>query len=168
MNRTTFPGRWVSCTIVIVGLMLCVPAAAQSVKKVKIEELAAYIQSSDHPLVVNFWATWCAPCIEEIPYFQKEIKKYAGQRAELLLVSLDFPDAYRTKLPAFIKKHNYEATFFWLDETNADHFCPKIDPKWDGAIPATLFVNNKKSYRKFFGRQLTEPQFVLNMQELVK
>ena len=53
-----------------------VAVQAQVVKKVKIEELATYIRNSDHPLIVNFWATWCAPCIQEIPYFQEEVKKY--------------------------------------------------------------------------------------------
>jgi thiol-disulfide isomerase/thioredoxin len=160
--------RSISYLLVFAALAFAVPASAQSVKKVKIGELADYIKNSDHPLVVNFWATWCAPCIEELPYFQQEIKKYADQKAELLLVSMDFPEAYPSKVSSFIKKNNYQATFFWLDETNADLFCPQVDPKWDGAIPATLFINNKSGYRKFYGRQLTEPQFVLNMKDLVK
>lgn len=150
-------------------VLFCSAAAfGQQVKKVKIEELAEYIRQSDHPLVVNFWATWCAPCLKEIPYFQEEVKKYAGQKAELILVSLDFPEAYPSRLTTFIKKQQYEASFYWLDETNADHFCPQIDPKWSGSIPSTLFVNNKSGHRRFVERQLTHPQFVLAMQDLVK
>lgn len=151
-------------------LALCIAniAFAQNIKKVKIEELADYIAKSDRPLVVNFWASWCAPCVKEIPYFHEEIKKYAEQKAELVLVSLDFADAYPAKIASFIKKNNYDASFFWLNETNADHFCPLIDSKWTGSIPSTLFVNNKKSYRKFFERQLTEPQFAIEMKELVQ
>ena len=151
-------------------LALCtaLPAAAQTIKKVKIGELVDYIKQSDRPLVVNFWATWCAPCIEEIPYFQEEVKKNAAQKVELVLVSLDFPDAYPSKLSAFIKKNNYQASFFWLDETNADHFCPQIDSQWSGSIPSTLFINNKTGYRKFFERQLTHPQLTENIQALVQ
>ena len=153
---------------VIFWLCMGTIAQAQSVKKVKIEELADYIAKSDRPLVVNFWATWCAPCVAEIPYFQEEVKKYAAQKAELVLVSLDFTDAYPSKISSFIKKKKYEASFFWLNETDADHFCPAIDKKWSGSIPSTLFINNKTGYRKFYERQLTHPQFVLNMQDLVK
>ena len=140
---------------------------AQTVKKVKIEELAEYIRKSDHPLVVNFWATWCAPCVEEIPYFQSEVKKYADRKVELLLVSLDFVEAYPKQLTAFIQKKKYEASFYWLNETNADHFCPQIDAKWSGSIPSTLFINNKTGYRKFFERQLTDRQMEVEVKALV-
>ena len=61
---------------VLALLTFCaIGVSAQVVKKVQIRELEDYIKSSDHPLVVSFWATWCAPCIEEIPYLQDEIKK---------------------------------------------------------------------------------------------
>ncbi|HEY0680652.1 MAG TPA: TlpA disulfide reductase family protein [Chitinophagaceae bacterium] len=145
-----------------------VPVSGQVIKKIKAEELADYIRNSNHPLIVNFWATWCAPCIAELPYFQEEVKKYADQKAELVLVSLDFADAYPVQISNFIKKKKFEATFFWLNESDADHFCPVIEPKWTGSIPSTLFINNQKGFRKFYERQLTHPQFVLNMQELVK
>ena len=149
--------------------LLCIGAGAQAqtIKKVKIEELAEYIRKSDHPLVVNFWATWCAPCVEEIPYFQEEVKKYADQKVELLLVSLDFKEAYPTQIAAFVQKKKFEASFYWLNETNADHFCPQIDEKWSGSIPSTLFINNKTGYKKFFERQLTERQLVLEVKSLV-
>lgn len=161
MSKKLFP---VLCAFLLIGAA----GFSQTIKKVKIEDLAEYIKKSDHPLVVNFWATWCAPCVEELGYFSTEIKKFQQQKAELVLVSLDFEDAYPAKIASFVKKKKYEASFYWLNETNADHFCPQIDPKWTGSIPSTLFINNKTGYRKFFERQLTHPQFTLNMQELVK
>jgi thiol-disulfide isomerase/thioredoxin len=160
--------KFIPYLVMTAAMFISVAVSAQTVKKVKIEELAEYIRQSDRPLVVNFWATWCAPCLKEIPYFQEEVKKYAGQKAELVLVSLDFPEAYPSRLTTFIKKQKYEASFYWLDETNADHFCPQIDPKWSGSIPSTLFVNNKTGYRRFVERQLTHPQFILAMQDLMK
>ena len=152
---------------VLALLTFCaIGVSAQVVKKVQIRELEDYIKSSDHPLVVSFWATWCAPCIEEIPYLQDEIKKY--DKVEFVLVSLDFRDSYPATLTSFIKKKNFQATFYWLNEINADMCCPKIDPKWDGSIPATLLVNNASSYRKFFDRQLTQPQVVQELRLLTK
>lgn len=139
------------------GVLLAAGAHAQ-VKKVKVTDLEAYIQNSDHPLMISFWATWCVPCVEEIPWFQEGVAKFADQKVELILVSLDFPKDYPNKLESFIKKKNWQATFYWLDETNADYFCPKIHPRWEGGIPATLFVNNKTGYRRFFDRALTDRQ----------
>jgi thiol-disulfide isomerase/thioredoxin len=140
---------------------------SQTIRKVKITEVEEYIKNSDHPLVVNCWATWCAPCIEEIPYFMETVKKYSDQKVELLLVSLDFQTSYPAKIQELIKRKKFEATFFWLNETNADYFCPKIDPKWDGTLPSTLFVNNKTAYRQFFGRPMTDRQVELEVKKLV-
>ncbi|HLY69461.1 MAG TPA: TlpA disulfide reductase family protein [Puia sp.] len=141
---------------------------AQGIRKVKIDELKSYIEKSDHPLIVNFWATYCVPCAHEIPYFQTEAKKYKTEGVELILVSLDLPDFYPAKISAFVKKENYTSAVLWLDESNADYFCPKIDQRWTGGIPSTLFVNNKHAYHKFFERQLTEPQVEDNIKALVK
>src|SRR5689334_23730200 len=90
--------------------------SAQKIQKVKIEALADYIKKSDHPVVVNFWATWCSPCTHELVYFESNIKKYKEQKVELILVSLDFAKDYPTKVADFLKKNNYEGSFFWLDE----------------------------------------------------
>jgi thiol-disulfide isomerase/thioredoxin len=131
----------------------------QGVKKVKITDLEKTIAESKTPLIVNFWATFCLPCIEEIPYFQEEVKKHRNDSVQLILVSLDLPDYYPSKIKSFATKHKFTAPIAWLDETNADYFCPKVDPKWSGAIPATLFVNNATGYRKFFEEQLSADQF---------
>lgn len=141
-----------SCLLLVTSLLLA------QVKKIKITDLEAHIQNSDHPLVISFWATWCAPCVEEIPWLQEGVAKFAGQQVELVLVSLDFPRDYPKGIEAFIKKKNFKATFYWLDETNADYFCPKIHPRWEGGIPATLFVNKETGYRRFFDRALTDRQ----------
>lgn len=153
---------------IIAMLVFSVTVAGQTIKKVKIEELGSYIKKSDHPLVISFWATWCLPCIHEIPWLQAAIKQQQGKKVEYILVSLDFTEAYPHKIDAFAKQQKFEATLFWLDETDADHFCPRIDEKWSGGIPANLFVNNKTGYRKFIGRQLTERQAVLETELLVK
>ena len=141
--------------------------SAQKIQKVKIEALADYIKKADHPIVVNFWATWCAPCTHELVYYESNIKKYKEQKVELILVSLDFPKDFPSKVAEFLKKNQYEGSFFWLDETNADHFCPMIDAKWDGAIPATLFLNPKTGHRSFFDRQVTEAQLVIELKAVV-
>lgn len=139
----------------------------QSVRKVKITDLETYITNCDHPLIVNFWATYCVPCIKEIPYFQSTAAKYKDKGVELILVSLDMPDFYPSKISAFAEKNNYTVPIMWLDETNADYFCPKVDKNWSGGIPCSLFINNKTHYRQFFDRQLTDRQVVQAIDALV-
>ena len=152
--------------ITVCFLLMASWVFSQTIKKVKVTEVEEYIKNSDHPIVLNCWATWCAPCVEEIPYFMETVKKYSEQKVELVLVSLDFAKSYPAKIQELIKKQHFEATFFWLNETNADYFCPKIDPKWDGTLPSTLLVNSKTGYRSFFGRPMTDRQIELEVGRL--
>jgi thiol-disulfide isomerase/thioredoxin len=154
-------------SFLLLSIVLAGNVLAQ-VKKVKITDLEAYIQQSDHPLMISFWATWCVPCVEEIPWFQEGVAKFKEQKVELILVSLDFARDYPNKIESFIKKKNFQATFYWLDETNADYFCPRVHPRWEGGIPATLFVNNKTGYRRFFDRALTDRQVEPEIKAMLK
>lgn len=141
---------------------------AQEIKKVRIDELKNYINQSKKPLVINFWATWCKPCVEELPYLIAKTKAYANKGVELVLVSLDFEESYPKDIKSFLKKNNYEAINFWLNETDATEFCPIIDKKWEGTIPVTLMLDNTKNYRKFYGFSLTPREVEKALQELVK
>jgi thiol-disulfide isomerase/thioredoxin len=143
------------------------PASGQAIQKVKITDLERVITYSDHPMIVNFWATFCVPCVKEIPYFQSTVDGYKAQQVELVLVSLDLPDYYPARITSFAKSHAFLSRILWLDETNADYFCPKVDPRWTGGIPCSLFINNKTHYRRFFDRQLTEPQVDLEIKKML-
>lgn len=149
-----------SIRIILVGVFLFsgVTAFTQEIKSIKITELEKTIAENKTPLIINFWATWCKPCIEEIPYFQAEVANHKPDSLQLILVSLDMKEMYPKGLSSFVKKRKISATVVFLDETNADYFCPKVDAKWSGAIPASLFINNKTGYRKFVEDQLTEEE----------
>ena len=135
--------------------LLYLSSTAQEIPKWKIEQLESYIKNADKPTIVNFWATFCKPCIEEIPYFQNLAKKYKSSGIQLLLVSLDLPEDYK-KIKPFAIKRKITEPIVYLDETNADIFCPRVDESWSGVIPASLFFNPLTSYRVFFEDQLSE------------
>lgn len=140
---------------------------AQTIPKWKIGELEEHIKKSGKPIIVNFWATYCIPCIEEIPYFQDVIKNYKDQEIELLLVSMDFEEMYPGKIRKFADKLKFKAPIVWLNETNADYFCPIIDPRWSGVMPATLFVNNKTGFRSFYEEKISKEKFEQEIKKLV-
>ena len=154
--------------LLAVGLLIAAVAGAQEIKKLSVDELDAYIAKSDKPLVVNFWATWCSSCVEEIPYFISTVKEKYNDQVELLLVSLDVKRYYPQTIKAFAAKKNFSVPIAWLNESNADVFCPRIDKAWGGEIPVTLMVNNNKSYRKFYDRGLTQVQFERELKTLVE
>jgi len=140
----------------------------QQIKKVKITDVQKMIDTISVPLIVNMWATWCGPCVREIPWFEKIAANFKESKVKILLVSLDFPEDYPKQLQQFVKEKGYSSEVVWLDETNADIFCPVIDSTWGGTIPVSLFVNNKKHYRQFFNHQLTEPRFELELKKLIE
>ena len=115
--------------------------------------IAPYLkQEGSKTYVVNFWATWCAPCVKELPHFETLQLNYKDS-VEVILVSLDFPHQYETKLKPFIQKHNLKSKVVVLDDPDMNSWIPKVDPQWDGAIPVTLIYNTSK--RLFYSRTFT-------------
>jgi thiol-disulfide isomerase/thioredoxin len=135
--------------------VLSICCYSQSIKNWKITDLSTLIEKSDSVLVINFWATFCVPCIEEIPDLINISRSHEKEKVKLYLISLDLADYYPAKIKKFVTKNKYEATIAWLNESNADYFCPIISLEWSGAIPATLFVNPKTGYKKFVEKKLT-------------
>ena len=157
-----------TAAILVIFWLAGLAARAQGIQKMKITELASYITLCDHPLIVNFWATHCPPCINEIPWLQNTVTRYKEQGVELVLVSLDRPADYPARIAAFARKNDLSARILWLSETNADTVRSLVDPHWSGGLPSSLFINNAAHYRRFFDRQLTEPQVELAVKELIK
>jgi thiol-disulfide isomerase/thioredoxin len=149
-------------------LVFCETTQAQTIRKVKIYDVLKMMDTATTPLVVNFWASWCKPCVQEIPWFEKSVAALKDKKVKLVLVSLDFPEDYPKGIQEFAKKNGYQSRIVWLDETDADYFCPKIDKNWQGAIPATVLVNNKKKFRKFYGQQLPEEKLKLALLEMLE
>jgi thiol-disulfide isomerase/thioredoxin len=102
--------------------------------------------------VINFWATWCAPCVKELPAFEKLKEQYAEMNVEVLLVSLDFPKQKEKKLIPFINRKKIHSKVVLLDDVNEDYWIKEINDQWSGAIPATLIynANSRKFYEQSF------------------
>ncbi|MEP7165359.1 MAG: TlpA disulfide reductase family protein [Ferruginibacter sp.] len=153
--------------IAVLFLAAVFTANSQQIAKWKITDVEKYIAAKNGDvLVINFWASFCKPCVAEIPSFIKIVGKYKSSQVKLMLVSLDLPSYYPTKIASFAKQHHFNTNIVWLQETNADYFCPKIDTAWSGSIPATLIVNTKTGQRKFFEGEMTETEFEAMLKEV--
>ena len=112
-------------------------------------------QTGDKIYVVNFWATWCAPCIKELPYFETVNKL---QEVEVLLVSLDFPKHKNKRLIPFVEKHKLQSQVVHLDDANENFWINDIASEWSGALPATLIYTQNK--RKFYEQSFTQEEII--------
>lgn len=141
---------------------------AQEIPKWKITDVEKYVADNNGVIVINMWATFCKPCVAEIPSFIRITDQYKKTGVKLLLVSLDLPSFYPKKIASFAKKNKFNSNIVWLDETNADYFCPKIDKAWSGSIPATLFINKATGYRKFLEEEMSADVFEKELQSAIK
>lgn len=106
--------------------------------------------------IINFWATWCAPCIKELPHFEEVRREYADRGVEVTLVSLDMPSMWEKRLPAFIEKRGIESPVVVLDDPRQNDWIPRVSKEWSGAIPATLIYSADR--REFYEQQFDGPQ----------
>jgi len=121
-------------------------------------------KKDDKTYVVNFWATWCGPCVKELPYFEKLNSEYSNKNVEVILVSLDFPHMYDSKLKPFIVKKDLKSKVIVLNDDNENKWINEIDASWSGSIPATIIYN--KNGRKFFEKSFTYEELEQEVKQL--
>ncbi|MEP6647853.1 MAG: TlpA disulfide reductase family protein [Saprospiraceae bacterium] len=107
-------------------------------------------KDNDTTYVVNFWATWCTPCVQELPYFAQLKSTYKNRPFKLILVSLDFKKDYVRKLQPFVRERSLESEVVVLEDNDSNFWIDDIDHRWSGAIPATLVYKGKQ--RDFYER----------------
>jgi thiol-disulfide isomerase/thioredoxin len=105
---------------------------------------AAVFKNNDTTYVINFWATWCAPCVKELPYFEAFNEKYKEQKIKVVLVSLDFKKQIKSHLFPFISKNKIASQVVIMNDKKYDTWLPKVDVSWSGSIPATYLIHGDK------------------------
>lgn len=129
---------------------------AQTARAVKFDQLKTRIYAkNDTTYIVNFWATWCTPCQDELPYFERLNTELKGKPVKVLLVSLDFKSKLNNQVNPFLKRNKIASEVLLLDEKDQQAYIDKIDKSWSGALPATLIVNNSRNKSKFYEKEFT-------------
>jgi len=146
--------RCVFTFLVLFGAQLC---AAQEVRIIKFQELEKIIHTESSQIqVINFWATWCGPCVKELPVFEK-LNSQGRSDVKVTLINLDFADQLK-KVNTFLERKNVKSETLLLDEIDYNSWIDKVDESWGGAIPATLVINSRTGQRKFVEKELTEAE----------
>lgn len=153
--------------MLIAAMAAAINAKAQKITVWKAADLKAAMDTTTTPTIINFWATFCKPCIAELPHFQQLANQYKTEGVKLLLVSLDLKDAYPKQISSFVRARKLTSPVVFLDESNADLFVPLVDSSWSGAIPASLFINKQKGYRKFIEEELSKEKVEAEIKLLI-
>jgi thiol-disulfide isomerase/thioredoxin len=106
-------------------------------------------RETDTTYVINFWATWCAPCVEELPGFLRLEKEFKDRKVKFYYISLNFKREIEDQLLPFLKKNEITSTVYLLNEPDYNSWIDKVDATWLGSIPATLIISHKPESRFF-------------------
>jgi thiol-disulfide isomerase/thioredoxin len=132
-------------------------AKAQNAEIIKLGQLQKILtQKSENIQVINFWATWCGPCVKELPLFEK-FNNAKPENVKITLVSMDLDlDPNPDKVYKFIERKKILSEVLILNEKNPNDWIDKIEKQWTGALPATIVINQKTGKRKFVEKELHE------------
>lgn len=133
--------RRIMRTLILVFLLfISVDLLAQNVEVVKFDQVEKVMKAKSNKLrIFNFWATWCKPCIIEMPFFE-EIAESNKNKIELNFMSVDYADQVESKVKPFLNKKNIKSRVMVIDDLDYNSWIDRVDPRWSGAIPATVFI----------------------------
>ena len=143
-------------SITVILFLICTLANSQKADQIKLKDLQTIISTRSEKIqIINFWATWCAPCVKEVPLFERLNQE--NKAVDVTLVSMDYDlDPNPEKVYRFITRKKLQSKVVILIEKNPNDWIDKIDKNWSGALPATLVLNTKTGKRKFVEKELHE------------
>lgn len=125
-------------------------------------------KTNDTIYVINFWATWCKPCVAELPYFEQLHKQTQDKKIKVVLVSNDTKKALTDKLPQFIAEKQIQSKVLFMNETNANEWIELLNKNWSGAIPATWIIKPNEQRELFHEGELTFEELTKLINQLNK
>lgn len=127
----------------------------QAIPDINREDIVNMVQMrNDTTYVINFWATWCSPCVKEIGLFEELHRENNSAKLRVILVSLDFPNQKERRVIPFLKERGITATVKLVSDLDYNGWIDLVDPSWSGAIPATLIFNSDE--RIFLEKELSK------------
>lgn len=144
-------------TIVFIGLLtatLCGMGKVHAQSRIQVVPVnwidSIRTNSGDTLHVINFWATWCKPCVEELPYFEQMLDSIKQLPVKIYLVNTDMRRDLNTRVKDFIQKKGLRNQVVYINDVNANNWIDRVNKEWSGAIPATWLVRSSSSYEYFY------------------
>lgn len=143
----------------VVLMFLSAPSIAQKKEIIHLDQLLALLKNeSDSVLVVNFWATWCKPCVAEMPSFIKVEQEFENEKIRFVYLSLDFRRDFSTRLLPYVEKMKMKGDVFLLNELDYDAWIDLVEPGWQGSLPSTLVISPQSKTRTFHEGELSHDE----------
>jgi len=151
----------------LIFYLACSSLTKDRIEIIKIDGLKGLIKEKNHQLhVINFWATWCKPCVKELPQFIELAKSHP--EVSISLVTLDFVQDLETKVNPFLENRSIELRVLLIDELDYNLWIDMVDPSWSGAIPATLIIEPSTGRRIFLEKELQKDELVEVIESFTK
>lgn len=142
--------------LLLFSFLLIGKISLAQVKLLSLNQLEQRVeQGKDTVYVVNFWATWCAPCVKELPNFDKLASKYQNQPLKVILISVDFKSKLDRVVVPFVKRNHIKSEVYLLNEKSEQEYINRVSKKWSGSLPATWIINKNKKSKNFYEKEFT-------------
>lgn len=152
-------------TLIFLACLRPCRSSAQDTDIMNLEQFQQrVIQDNDTLYVVNFWATWCTPCVRELPHFKALYKKFEGRPVRFILMSLDARDNL-DGVRRFLEKKGIAIESHLFSAGDPNIWINTLEPSWEGSIPATFLYQHgsKLSFKEtYFASQKELELFILN------
>jgi thiol-disulfide isomerase/thioredoxin len=152
--------------MIFFAVMMPFTGFSQEIREIDGDEIAILSRNSnDTTYVINFWATWCSPCVKEIDFFEEVHSSFQDSKVKVILVSLDFPNQVERRLIPFLEDKEITAQVMLMTDLDYNSWIERVDKSWSGAIPATLIFNRER--RVFLEQELTRDELFENVNQIL-
>jgi len=166
LHRFVFTTVMNRLLMIFFAIMMPFTGFSQEITEIDGDGIAVLSRNSnDTTYVINFWATWCSPCVKEIDFFEEVHSRLHDSKVKVILVSLDFPNQVERRLIPFLEDKKITAQVMLMTDLDYNSWIERVDKSWSGAIPATLIFNRER--RVFLEQELTRDELFENVNQIL-
>jgi len=125
------------------------------------------VAAEDHVVLLNFWATWCRPCLEEIPLFMELEQNYRDRGFRLIAVSLDEAESMESQVQPFMQKFFPDFSSLISVEYEMDDMVSVVDNGWNEVLPTSYLLDKNGNVAERLQGTYTRDEFAARIEALL-